>query len=74
MNLIKRVREWLNGPRDQKLSPEDENELRRVQRRLSKFPRLKGCPNTQAHRVAAFKYRYGLIQDIEFDRKEALSQ
>jgi hypothetical protein len=62
MKLLKRLREWLVGPRDQKLSPEDEAELYRVKRRLQKYPKLKGSPNPQAHRNAPFKSRYGLSQ------------
>jgi hypothetical protein len=62
MKLIKRLRDWLVGTRDQKLSPEDENEIYRVNRRLTKFPKLKGAPNPQAHRDAHFKHRYGLSQ------------
>ena len=76
MNLIKRLRDWLEGPRDQKLHEEDLNEIRRVQRRLNKFPRLKGCPNPQAHRNALFKSRHGLDYNdppiIEF-RKQPIS-
>jgi hypothetical protein len=62
MKLLRRLREWLIGPRDMKLSEEDMAELRRVQRRINKFPRLKGCPNPQAHRNALFQHRYGLSQ------------
>jgi hypothetical protein len=62
MRLIKRLRDWFQGPRDQKLSETDIAELRRVQRRIEKFPRLKGCPNPQAHRTALLKGRYGLDQ------------
>jgi hypothetical protein len=72
MKLLRRLQEWLTGPRDQKLSPADEAELYRVQRRLNKFPRLKGCPNPQAHRNALFQSRYGLAyQDtpiVEFSK------
>jgi hypothetical protein len=60
MKLLKRLREWLVGPRDQKLSPEDEAAIHRAKRRLTKYPKLKGSPNPQAHRTAHFKYRYEL--------------
>lgn len=62
MKVIKRIRDWLIGPRNQKLNEEDMAEARRVHRRLEKFPRLKGCPNPQAFRIALFKHRYGLSQ------------
>lgn len=61
MNVIKRIRNWLLGPQDQKLSEQDMAEARRVYRRLSKFPKLKGAPNPHAHRTALFKSRYGLV-------------
>lgn len=42
------------------LTPAQRNECLRVQRRLKKFPKLKGCPNPVAHRNAHFKARFGL--------------
>jgi len=60
MKLIQRLRKWLASDDKQKLSPEDEAELIRVKRRLMKFPKLKGCPNPNAHRTAIFKYRRGI--------------
>ena len=62
MKVIKRIRNWLLGPQDQKLSENDTIEARRVYRRLTKFPKMKGAPNPYAHRTALFKSRYGLSQ------------
>lgn len=61
MRILKQIRELLTSKiRDSKPSPEQETEMRRVVRRLRKFPRLKGCPNPHAHRTDLMKYRRGI--------------
>ncbi len=63
MRILKQIRELLTGKKDdQKPSPQQEAEMHRVSRRLRKYPRLKGCPNPYAHRMAIWRYRKGISQ------------